>query len=124
MGQTSAGADEVPKYLIPFDPIRTLSFLAAFKLACDTNGVHKRAVSWMIYLFFKRPTVTPATARIALKKSWHKCQKEGTVTSYCKAVNYLLKTYSKDDMVAETDPDIMQFAHQSSKSRTEYAEDL
>lgn len=54
----------------------------------------------------------------------HKLQKEGTVTSYCEAVEYLLGTYAMDDVLTETDAGMMGFTQPSSKSPTEYAEAL
>lgn len=30
-----------------FDHIFVISFLSAIKLACDTNGIHERAVMWL-----------------------------------------------------------------------------
>lgn len=36
-------------------------------------------------------------ARMALRSKLHKRQRESTVTTYCKAVNYFLGTYASDD---------------------------
>lgn len=61
---------------------------------------------------------------IAFKYKPRKCHKEGKVTSYCEAVNYLLQTYATDDLIAETYSDMMQTARLSSNSPTAYAEAL
>lgn len=49
---------------------------------------------------------------------------EGVVKSYCEAVNYLFDTYSTDDLVAETDADMMHSTQSPKKSCTEYVEAL
>lgn len=53
---------------------------------------------------------------LALKPKSHKHQKGGPVASYCEAVNYLLNTYGKGNVIAETDTDMMKFPWPSNKS--------
>lgn len=44
--------------------------------------------------------------------------------SYCEPGNSLLETYATNDIFAETDASMIQFAQSSNKSITDYAEAL
>lgn len=107
-----------------FDPISIISFLSAFKLACDTNGVHEGAAMWLLHFFMKKPAAAALNSRISLPSKSHRRHKEGTLTTYCEVVNYLLETYATDDVIAETDAEILRFTQPPTKSPTEYAEAL
>lgn len=76
----------------------------------------------MLPSVMKRPTAAGFNARVIWKSEWHKHQKEGTVTSYCAAVSHFCKTYDKDDIIAETDANMIKFTQSSNESPTEYAE--
>lgn len=82
----------------------------------------RRSRPLAITFFLKCATVAVLNFCIELQSKWHKHQKERTVPSYCETVNYLLKTYATDHIIAETDINMMRFSQPSSKSRTEYAE--
>lgn len=98
-----------------FDPIFIISFLSAFKLAHDTNGVHKGTALWPCHFFIRRSAADALKIGVALRSKSHKHQKEGTVTSYCKAVNCLLETYGTKRVIAETDADMGHFTQPSNK---------
>lgn len=55
----------------------------------------------------KHPAASKLNAHMALRSKSDKHQKEGTLTSYCGAVNYLPEAYATDDVIAETDADMM-----------------
>lgn len=78
----------------------------------------------MSHLYIKRTAATLLDARIALQSKSHKRQKEDMVASYCKAIDYLLETYAINDVIAETDADMMHFKQPSNKLLTEYSEAL
>lgn len=61
---------------------------------------------------------------VALESKSRKGQKEGSITSYCKTVSYLLKTYATNNVTAETDANMMQLNQTWNKSPTEYAKAL
>lgn len=61
---------------------------------------------------------------IAPRSKSHKRQKEGTVTSYCKAMNYKLKKYATDTVIAKNDGDEMCSTQLSNKLRTKHAKAL
>lgn len=82
------------------DPIYINSFLSAFKSACDTNGVHGGAALRLLHFFMKRPAAGALNAHIPACSKSHRRQQEGTVTPYCEAVKYILKTNGTDDAFA------------------------
>lgn len=58
----------------------------------------------------KCPAVAALTARFALKFKSYESQVKGGVALYCEDVSYLLETDETDDVIAETDTYMMQFA--------------
>lgn len=68
-----------------------------------------------VTLLLKVTAPAALNARTALKPKLHKREENDTITSYCKAVNYMLETYATDNAVAETDTDMMQFIQLSNK---------
>lgn len=61
--------------------------------------------------------------RIALiAKSWRKCQEEETFTTHCEVLNYLLEPYASDDVIADTEAEIMRFSQPLNETQTEHAE--
>lgn len=72
----------------------------------------------------KRTCPSVFNAQIKLKLKSHKCERQGTETSCCEAVNHLLEMYSTDDLVAETEACMMQFTQPSDKMPTEYTKAL
>lgn len=58
----------------------------------------------------------PATAlnrHTAHQSMSHKRQAEGIVYLYSEAANYLFETYAEDDIIADTDADMMHFTKPS-----------
>lgn len=98
--------------------------MSAHKLACDTNGVNEGAAIWLLHFFMKRLAAAALDVCITLCSKWHRLQMEGTVKTYCEAVNILLETYETEDVIAETNADMMHFTPLSNKFPTEYAEAL
>lgn len=79
----------------------------------------------MVDIFFiKGPAVAAVNACIVLRSTSQNRQKEGVVTSYCKAVKYLLERFAPDHVFAKTDDDMMRCAKRSSKRPTESDDDL
>lgn len=123
MSQASAGADQVPSIRF-IGPISILSFLSSFELECDTNGVYEGASFWLLYFFMRLPAAAALNARIALRLKSPERQTEGTIRLHFKAINNLLKSYAKDDMITETDADMKQFTQLSKTLPTVCAEAL
>lgn len=106
------------------DHISIIIFLSGSNLGCDANGVHEGAAFWLLYFFMEHLAVAALSACIAIRSKLHKRQEGGLVTSSCEVVNYLLETYSTDDVIAETDAHMMHLTQPSSKCPTEYSEAL
>lgn len=77
-----------------------------------------------VLLRYEVPPQPLPTLALRSSPSGIRWKKESTVTSYCGAVNYLLKTYVTDDVIAEMDAHMRQFNPPSNKSLAEYAEEL
>lgn len=68
------------KVLDSVDQISTISFLLAFKLACDTNGVHEGAHD-ECYSFHGAPAAGAPKVRFAVRSKSQKRQKQLKVRS-------------------------------------------
>lgn len=77
---------------------------------------------WLLHTFMKHRAAATLNAHITLWPKSHRRQKEGTVASFCKTFNNLLKTYATGDLIAETDVAMMPFTQPSNKSPTKYDE--
>lgn len=93
----------------------------SFSQTCNSNLVHERAAHRLLPFFMNRRADAAFNARIALLSKWHSRQKEGTISSYCKTLNYIPETYVEDDFIGVTDTKLMWFTQLSSKSSMEYA---
>lgn len=69
----------------------------------------------------KRPAAEALNARTALRSDSHKRQKKGAVAIHWEAVNYLLETYKTDEVIAETDADMVHLVQASNESSTDFA---
>lgn len=107
------------------DSIFIIDLLSSLKLACETNGIHESATLWLLHFFIKKQAAFALNSRIALKSKFlRKCQKEWTLTAYCKVVNCLKELYASDDVIAETDAEIKSFTPPLNKTSIEYLESL
>lgn len=91
------------------DPILIISFLSTFKLACHTNGIHKRATVCLLHFFIKKPAAAVLNSCSDLSSKRNRRQKEETLTGYCKVVNYLLDKYATGDLIVKLDAEISIF---------------
>lgn len=72
----------------------------------------------------KHPAFAALDAWMALKLKSYKRQKEGSVTLHFEVLNYSLKPYASDEIIAEKDADMMRLPQLSNKSSMEYMEAL
>lgn len=72
-----------------------------------------------LLLFEKRSelALNHASARSVRPES-HECK----LTSFCKVANYLLETYSTDNIIAKADMDKANFKQPTSQSSVQYAQ--
>lgn len=68
----------------------------------------------------QKQTVATLNSRIALSSNLRRGQKEGALTTYCKLLNYLLETYATNDVIAESDAEIMHYTQPPNKTPAGY----
>lgn len=57
----------------------------------------------------KEQAAATLSSRIALRSKSRRGQKKGTLIKYCEVGNCLLGTYATDNVIAETDAEIMHY---------------
>ena len=104
------------------DPISILAFLPQFKTACDTNGVHEGAETWLFQFFIKSPAKAALVARIRApnKAKAKHGRKDGILTSYVQVVNYLLRSYATDEVIDREDTKLHRFSQPDGMNETDY----
>lgn len=98
-----------------------------FSVFCqNVNFSVTKRFPWMAHLMAVRflRSILPLLqfAPTLHKNQLNKCEKEGTVMSYCEAVNNLLERYATDKLVAKTDKDTMYFMYIWKKWATDYSQ--
>lgn len=116
------------KYFDLFNLILITKVLYAFKMACDTNGVHKDAATGLSNVSIKKSASPVLKARLV---SRHKHQnrlllvgKTTRTTTFSRIVDHLLHTYSTEENIADTKDEIMMFSQVPDKPLSKYPEKL
>lgn len=97
------------KEISSFHSVSITSFLFVLKLTCDTNGLQQGAIFWVSGFILKRRPTAALNSLIAPWSELSKWGSEGTMTSSCKALIYVLETYPTDNEIAEIDSSITCF---------------
>lgn len=92
----------------PSNPFSILLFLHNWKTACNSNGSSEGAAKWFFSHLVNEPVKT-ALSYLKSATEEYKTHKEGTLKTACQAVNYLLESYATDNVIAETEADIINF---------------
>jgi len=108
----------------PVDPITILSFLPAFKTACDSNGIHEGAAMWLFQYFVKKTTKAAIVARTTAGSTGDGKTPGSHLTNYPAVVQFLLKTYATDEVIAEADAEINRYRQPDRMSPPDYAHNL
>jgi len=108
----------------PMDPITILSFLPAFKTACDSNGIHEGAAMWLFQFFVKKTAKAALSARTTTVSASGGKTKASQLTSYPAVVQFLLRTYATDEVIAEADAEISRYRQPDRMSPQDYAHNL
>lgn len=106
------------------DLIPIIIFWSAFKMACDMSSVLEQHAHWLLYFSMKAHAASALNNCIALRSKFLRREKESTVTSCCEAGKYYLETYPNNDVISESDTEVMHFTHPSNKSPPEYVQAL
>lgn len=98
--------------------ISIISLLLTLRRAHDTCKIHEGTTPWKSPISMKKPDAGALNYPLSLLSKSNKRKMEGTLTSHCK-VNYLLKTYTKDDIIAEIGAGIANYTPSSNMMFTE-----
>lgn len=81
-----------------------IGFIYVLKMACDNNLVHKGDATCLVSFFSKRTESAALTACPKMEGTPSHCRVEtGILTSHVHVVNYLLKTYPKENSITAAD---------------------
>lgn len=80
--------------IFAFDLVSVISFLSAFGVASDTNGIPEGAVMWLFHLFMKDSSATAFGAGLCSKPTFSLNMakaNEAMSGTYLEVVSYLLQ---------------------------------
>lgn len=111
-----------------FYPILNIGFLTYSKLACGTSSAHRGAAIRFFHSFMKTASAVliarPRANGTDRKYSQSVSSKTRYFTTYPHVVNFLLKQFANDEVIAETISRITCFAQPSSMTPFQYDEEL
>lgn len=85
-----------------YNPLSTIFSISSFMTICNTNQIHEGADLWLLHFFMRKQAVAALSERLQHRaKSSGRRQNYGSLTVSCEVVNYLLETYSTDDLIAQ-----------------------
>lgn len=91
----------------------------------NNDGIDEGAAMWLITLVMKKLAAAVLTAWILLTSTHQREDvQEDLFTSYIQVGNHLLEMYATDDMIAETDNDIVLFTQVLGTAPLKFAEAL
>lgn len=98
-----------------------LSFVLAFQMEFDTNGIPKGAAMWLFHVFMKELVGAALSAGRCLASSrWS--HKEGKLTSYFQVSSYFVNTYATDDIIVEADVDNINYRQLQDVNDVDYSQ--
>ena len=106
------------------DPIAVLNFLSRFTAACNQNGMHEGAALWCFQFFMTGTALAKVQTRIVGESGAADARRDEVLSSYPEVVNYLLRTYATNEVMAEAYADVTNFLQSSGMSETEYGDRL
>lgn len=104
------------------NPISVLNFLAEFVEACDLNKVHEGAARWLFQYYIT------GSAKDRFKRNANggnkKSAKMVKLATYCAVVQYFLRTYATDDVIAKAHEEVSMYRQAVGQKEEEYAQQL
>lgn len=92
-----------------FSPISIISFPSSFDLGCDMSCIQEDAAMCLLQFPIKKRAVTALNPRISLIfKLSHKPPNEGALATNCEMLHSMLETYTIEDVIAETNAEMMR----------------
>lgn len=83
----------------PFASISIRAFLQNFKTAYNNSGFREGAATWLSPHYMKEPAKAALSYRVSAKKDC-KTQKGRALTTYKQTVNFVLRTYTTNAVIA------------------------
>lgn len=96
-----------------------IEFLYAFNMACDITAVVEGAEVSLVLHSVKEMESTELASSLCMRpKSSRRKTKEDLSRTYSQVISHLLKTYSIDDVTAETNNSMLFLSHRCLRSIT------
>lgn len=105
-------------------PIQFATFSPPTSSRVVLNGIHEDAVMWYVKLFMTSSATISLGSSLYLNNKKTSERPEGMSSSCKEVVNRLMKTYSTDDVIAETKIEMQVLKVWSSMTAKNYAEAL
>ena len=106
------------------DPITVLRFLSRFRGACDQNGLHEGAALWCFQFFLTGSALARVQSRLLGESGAVDGHRDEVLSSYPEVVNYLLRTYATDEIIAEAYSEVTNYIQSTGMSEMEYGDRL
>lgn len=100
-----------------------LTFIPAFQMMCDTNGIHEVEAMSLFHFCMKKPSGAAFIARTCPTSLHQSCQGE-KLTSSCQVVNYLLNNIATYDIVVEANEEITNIKQLQDFNTADYSHSL
>lgn len=91
--------------------------------ACDIKSINEGAAMRLFSNFIWVPDKAPFSHRVIAENN-NSHQQEGKLTTYGKVVNYLLETYTIDDVIAKDEAEITSFKQPAGRTAVRFSEVL
>ena len=104
------------------DPIAVLNFLNKFKAACDINRIPESLAVWCFQFFVTGRAHSLVMNRLTVQSIAVDVQQQDTLTSYREVVNFLLRTYATDEIIAESHQEVIAYQQSTNTTETDYGE--
>ena len=104
-------------------PISVLNFLATFKRSCDINRVHEGAAFYLIANFISGVARTDFDSQLNDGPAPEPDDFD-VLSTYCGAINYLLRTYATNETIAAAHGELVAFRQAPHMSAKAYGDRL
>lgn len=120
-------------YLDFKESIFIISFLATFKLACNTNRTQEGAAMWVLPHYLHETIANALKSRMCSEHRTNQiiasvCNRDTRshklLRSYLEVVNYLLRKCATGQKIAEYDAEILRYMQPANMNPKKYADDL
>lgn len=101
------------------EPISILSFLQKFQTAWDSSEIHEGVATWL-FQYLTKDSVEAALAHCVSSTENDDPQNEEKLATCCRAVNYLLPTFTSYDVIAKAKAKVTNFKQPKYMSTVRY----